>query len=651
MNNRLMIGAALSAMGFAAAQAADAPAPDVAGADAATAVESVVVTATRYAQPIDKVGQSITVIDHQTLEAQQTVIVSELLNRTAGVSVTRNGGPGGTTSLRVRGAETDQTVFVIDGVKLNDPSAAGGGYDSSSLLVGDIERIEVLRGAQSTLWGSQAIGGVVDIVTAQPTKPFEAQASAEGGSLSTSYLRAAAGGVTDRLSWRVAASRYHTDGVSAYEFGKERDGDTNTGLSGRANLRLAQDVSLDVRALYSRSRTAFDGFPPPAFVFADDREYGVSKDLVVYSGLNFGLLDGHLRNRVAFGYTRSERHDFNPDQAVTTRTFDSLGQNRRFEYQGVADLAKGWTATFGLEREVARMHSASPSDFDPTPTPVSGRSTINSAYGQLSGSVVKGLTLTVGVRHDHHDTFGGVTLGQVAAAWSLNGGATVLRASYGQGFKAPTLYQLFSEFGNTALKPERANSWDAGVEQAFLNGAAHVQATYFHRRTRNQIDFFSCFGSTGPLCPSHPSGGYYDNIARTKAQGVELTGDATLGPVTLQANYTWTKAKNDVRGSANFGRFLARRPEHQANLWADWTWLGKLTSGVGVEYVGASYDDPGNFNRIRGRTLFDVRASYPITEAVEVYGRVENLTDKHCETTRNYGELGRTAYAGVRAKF
>jgi vitamin B12 transporter len=651
MKTYLMIGAALSALGFANAQAADAPAPDVAGPDAASAVESVVVTATRYAQPIDKVGQSITVIDRQTLEAQQTVIVSDLLNRTAGVSVSRNGGPGGLTSLRIRGAETDQTVFVIDGVKLNDPSAAGGGYDSSGLLSGDIERIEVLRGAQSTLWGSQAIGGVVNIVTTQPVKPFEAQASAEAGSLGTSYLRAAAGGMNDRLSWRLAASHYHTDGVSAYEFGKERDADTNTGLSGRANVRLAQDVSLDLRALYSRSHTQFDGFPPPNYVFADDREYGISKDLVAYGGLNFGLFDGHLRNRVAFGYTRSERHNFNPDQAVTTKTFDSLGQNRRFEYQGVADLAKDWTATFGLEREVARMRSVSPSDFDPDPAPTHGRSTINSVYGQVSGSVVKGLTLTAGVRHDHHDTYGGDTLGQLAAAWSLNGGATVLRASYGQGFKAPTLYQLFSEFGNTALKPERANSWDAGVEQAFLDGAAHVQATYFHRRTRNQIDFFSCFGGPGPLCPSHPSGGYYDNIARTKAQGVELTGDATLGPVTLQANYTWTKAKNDVAGAADFGRLLARRPEHQGALWADWTWFGKLTSGAGVEYVGASYDDPANRNRIEGRTLFNLRAAYPITEQVEVYGRVENLTDKHYETTRNYGELGRTAYAGVRARF
>jgi vitamin B12 transporter len=531
-------------------------------------------------------------------------------------------------------------------VKLNDPSQPGGGYDFGNLLVGDISRVEVLRGAQSTLWGSQAIGGVVNIVTAAPTKPFESSLDAEGGSLSTVYVRAGVGGASGRFTWRVAASHYRTGGVSAYRLGKEPDGNRNTGLSGRLNAKLSGDLSLDLRAVYYNSRSEFDGFPPPAFSFADDPEYGRNKTFVGYGGLNFAALAGRLQNRLAVGYTRTDRVNFDLPQAPSRVTFDGLGQNRRYEYQGALDIAQGWFATFGAEREDA--HSVTVSTFSPK---AHAKATTDSLYAQVQGEAATGLTLTGGVRHDDHDTFGGKTLGQVAAAWSLNQGATVLRASFGQGFKAPTLYQLFSEYGNTTLLPEQADGWDAGVEQSLLDRNVKLSATWFSRKTKNQIDFVSCFGGPAPLCPTHPSGGYYDNIARTKAHGIELQGLAKLGPVSLNANYTWTKAQNDVAGSANFDRLLARRPEHQANVSADWTWLEKLTTGVSLRYVGASFDNPANTILVKGRTLVDVRASYPLTDNLEVYGRVENLTDRSYETLHDYGAAGRAAYAGVRARF
>jgi len=624
-----------------------------AGPIAVASVSELVVTANRSPQAADRVGQSLTLITSQAIEASQTVDVSTLLAQTPGVSVTRNGGVGGSTSLRIRGAETDQTVVVIDGVKLNDPSTAGGGYNFANLLSGDIGRIEVLRGAQSTLWGSQAIGGVVNIITKEAERPFEANVTAETGSMGTSYLRAAAGGKTERVTWRLAGGRYETDGVSSYRLGQEKDGYENTGFSGRAVVRANDALSFDLRGVYSKGRNNFDGFPPPNFAFGDTREYGETEEFVAYGAVNFDLFDGALRNRVAYGYTRTDRQNFNPDQAVTNVTFDAKGENKRWEYQGVWTINQAWTATFGAESEDADMRTASPSAFTPKPTPTTAKAGIDGIYAQVQGEVLTGLTLTAGLRRDSHDTFGDHTLGQVAAAWSLNDGNTVLRASFGQGFKAPTLYQLYSEYGNTRLEAEEADGWDAGIEQRLLDRFT-ARATWFQRETENQIDFFSCTSTTtNPLCFVNGvrRSGVYANTARTKAHGVELEGTADLGPLQVAANYTWTDTENTSPGNANRGKKLARRPEHQANIQATYTWENKATLGGSIRYVGASFDSAANTYVLQSYTLLDLRASYPVNETFEVYGRVENAFDDTYETTRNYGSPGRGAYVGVRAKF
>ena len=348
MRNELIASAATAALLLAstAARAAETPAP-VADPDASQLAD-VIITANRSAQAAERVGQSVTVLTAEAITASQAVSVADLLVRTPGVSLSRNGGVGASTALRIRGAESDQTVVVIDGVKLNDPSSTGGGFNFGSLLINDIARIEVLRGAQSTLWGSQAIGGVVNIVTAEPIAPFSATLDAEAGSRGTQYLRGGVGGASERLIWRLAASHYNTDGFSTAAVGIEKDGYENTGLSGRANIKVTDDVSIDLRAVYSDGTVDIDGFlPAPPYSLGDTREYARTRELVGYAGLNFDLFDDRLSNRIAYGYTRTERDNFNPDQAVTSVTFDAEGTNERYEYQGVFDLRKGWTATFG----------------------------------------------------------------------------------------------------------------------------------------------------------------------------------------------------------------------------------------------------------------------------------------------------------------
>jgi len=640
--------AAASLLAAAPSYAADvadqrAAAPDVAGRAGATAVEDVVVTANRSAQPIERVGASVTVLTQAAIEARQTTAVAELLAQTPSVNYSRNGGPGTATSLRIRGAEGHHTVVLIDGVKLNDPSSTQGGFDFGNLLIGDASRIEVLRGAQSTLWGSQAIGGVVNIVTTEPTEAFQGSLDAEAGARGTTYFRGGVGGANERLSWRLAASRYSTDGYSAYAAGTEKDGYDNTGLSGRLNLKITDAVSVDLRSMWSSGRVDLDAWN------GDSRDYGKTQELVAYAGLNFDLLDGRFRNRIGYAHTDTDRRNFNPDNKIQTLTFDAKGQNRRWEYQGVFAVTEALNATFGVEHEKSEMKSRSLGDWNPNAAYGRGDAELNSVYGQVQWTVLDGLTLTGGLRYDDHAQYGDNLLGQVAAAWSLNDGATVLRASWGQGFRAPGLYELYSEYGNLDLQPEESDSWEIGVEQRLFDRAV-VSATYFQRDSDNEIDYGYCLpGDAHPIC-GQPYGGYYQNIQKAEAKGVELIGrfDVTER-LHLNANYTWTDAKNAV--GEHEGKRLRRRPEHMGNLAADYDWAFGLKTGLSVRYVGESFNDLANAVKVDAFTLVDLRASYPIDENLEVYGRIENAFDEEYQTVLGYGTAGRGVFGGVRVRF
>ena len=298
---------------------------------------------------------------------------------------------------------------------------------------------------------------------------------------------------------------------------------------------------------------------------------------------------------------------------------------------------------FGAQDERSTLNVFSPL-FDLAPT--KANATVNSGYGQITGEVIHGLTLTGGVRYDDHSTFGDHVTGQASAAWRLNGGDTILRASFGQGFKAPSLYELYSIYGNTALRPEEANGWDAGVEQHFFNGKVIVQATYFGRETRNLIQFAPT--DTPPF-------GAYQNVAKAQAEGAELElAWQVTQALNLTANYTFDDDEDRSPGSPTRGQQLIRRPKNSANLAATYVWPVKLSTSVAVRYAGNSFDtnqDTGETVVVGNYTLVDLRASYPLRENVEVYGRVENLADKRYETTALYGTLGRAGYGGVRLKF
>jgi vitamin B12 transporter len=623
------------------------------GADASGTeeLERVVVSANRDEQPLSRIGDSVTLIDAEQVRASQKLTVSDLLATTPGVSVSRNGGLGGSTQLRIRGAEHDQTVVLIDGVKLNDPSSAGGGFNFANLLTGDYMRIEVLRGPQSTLWGSQAIGGVINVVTTAPEGPLLASYAAEGGERGSATVQARAEAGGERFSWRVAGKYLTTDGISALNDdrgGREKDGYRNTGANVRGLWRINEAVSAELRTTYSRGRVEFDGFPAPAFALADTREYGITEELVSYAGVNAMTFGGKLQNRIGFAFTDTDRENIDPDSPVPT-TFDATGRNERWEYQGTLTLNDAIGGVFGLESERSELETRSPSEFDPNPTPLANHAQLDSVYAQVAVSPFDALTLTGGMRYDDHDTFGDETTVRAAVAWSATP-TTIVRASYGEGFKAPTLFQLFSEFGNEDLAPERADAWDVGVEQHLLSDALVLSATYFGRNTRNMIDFVSCFPSTDPRCATRPFG-FYDNVAKTDAEGIELGLTARIGErLRMEANYTDLDATNRAPGS-NFGRDLPRRPAQTLNGEVTYAWPIGLTTSVAVVHSGRSFDNASNSVALDSYTVVDLRAAFVFRDNLELYGRLENAFDEEYETIARYGTPGRAMFVGVRQSF
>ena len=625
-------------------------------------LDEVVVVANRAPEPLSKVGNSVTVLTEADINRSQEPVVADLLAQTPGLTVARTGGVGQPTSVFIRGAESDQTVVVIDGVQLNDPSTTGGGFDFANLLTSDVSRIEILRGAQSTLYGSQAIGGVINIVNPDPASAFGGGITAEGGSHDTGYVTAKLGGKDDALLWRLSGNWYGTSGIPAFDErygGRRLDASQIGGGSGQLRYDFTPDLALDVRGYYTQARTDFDGYDTPTGAFGDDSEYEKSNQLLGYAGLTLKSPDRTLTNRVAFQYTSTETREFDPNAPAnfgspSVETFYGIGRNVREEYQGTWEITPRTQAVFGAQHERSTIDTDSPAFDFSGPMPLENFATIDSGYIQLQSEVAAGLTLTGGGRYDRHDVYGGHSTGQFAAAWALNDSHTILRASFGEGFKAPSLYQLYSNYGNPALQPEQANSWDTGVEQHAWDGRLLLSAAYFQRDSRDLIQFFDCptNPTTGPpLCTKDPFG-YYANIARASAHGVEVVGSFNpIEPLSLAANYTYTDTEDRSPGSRTFGNQLPRRPKQSANASATYRWPSRFTAGVAARYAGRSYDDAANQIALGGYVLVDLRISYAFKDRLELYGRVENATGKHYETAYQYGTYGRVGFAGLRATF
>jgi vitamin B12 transporter len=597
----------------------------------------ITVLATGSRLDIDKAGQAVSVVGSDEIDSVQGPDLTRVLERLPGVTIARNGGLGSTTSLFVRGANSQQLLVLVDGVRVADVAAPGGGYDFGNIVSGGLGRVELLRGSNSVVWGSEAIGGVLALTSRELNG---AEASAEYGARDTFDGQVTAGLSQEGYGVTLNGGYVRTDGLSQAASGTEMDGFKQWRANGRARVELAQSLTARFVGRYTQGTLDIDGYPAPDFNFADTPEYQKTREIGGRAGLAWTSETLDLDAGYQVSDTRRRYYDPTFSNDATSET---QGQSRR------AELTGAWRATDGVRLDFGADHEWSRID-----TSGSDRRKANLSSGHaLLGWYGDAFTVAAGVRYDDHSRFGD--------AWTFGANGSVrltdgwrVRASYGEGFKVPTLYQLFSEYSNptTTLNPEKSRSYDAGIEYGDRNGPLHFALTSFRRDSRDLIGFTSC---SGAICADRPFG-YYINVGRARATGFELELGAQLGETLhAQAAYAYVKSIDRTEVSFNEGTDLARRPRHALTVAADWTplksgALAGLLLGGDIRLVSDSFDFAGEFGRLESYAIGTVRASVPVGEHLEVFGRVENVTDEEYETAGGYGTAGRSAFVGIRAR-
>ena len=610
---------------YAAAALAVLPTPVFAQA----ADDDIVVTASGFEQPRSETGQAIEIVGRDRLDQLQSATIAQVLQTVPGVSVATRGGLGGQTSAFIRGGSSAQTLVLIDGVRINDLTSPNGAFDFGALMTGNIGRVEILRGPNSVIWGSQAIGGVVNVQSIAPVDGFEGRLGAEYGGYDTKRLNANIAGTKGVFEGSVGGAFVKSDGISALAGGTERDGYANATGNARLKVNISDSFTLDFRSYYNRAKVEYDS----AFgVGANGLPVSRNRQFVGYVGANFDLLDGRLHNRIA--YTRTDLRRIGTDPIVFSfNNFNVRGAIDRMEYHTAFDLNDALTLVAGLEYE----RTFASTSFEGA-APDVARNDVVSGFGQIIVRPVTGLTLTAGVRHDAYSDYGGQTTLGGNLAFTPNEGRTMFRATYAEGFRAPTLTEGQPPYGNLQLKPETARNFDLGVEQQFLEGKAQLFATYFNRRSNNLIAF-------------SPVSFQSENIDKVTAKGLEIGLD--LNPssqLDIRASYTLVDAINRTVGDT-FGNRQALRPQNSFSLTADWQTAFGLSLGSSLLVIGDSFDDAANNVRLNGYAIWGLRASMPLSDALEVYARVENMLDAQYTVVSGYNSFGRHATIGVRAKF
>lgn len=613
-----------------------APAPafaDNAAAPSDPAPITVVATGSNIS--LSQTGQSITIIGADEIASVQGPDLTRVLERAPGVTLSRNGGLGSFTGVRVRGAEAEQLVVLVDGVRVADVAAPGGGYDFGNLLTAGIGKIELLRGSNSVIWGSDAIGGVLAITSRELNG---AEASVDYGAHNAVDTNLVAGIKRDRYSVTLDSGYTHTDGISAAASGTELDGFRQWHVGGRGRVELSDSLAFTATGRYADGKLDIDGYPPPLYVFADTPEYQTTREKSGRVGLEYN--GGPLTMNGGVAFSTTDRAYYDPTVS-TEPYYVTDGRSVRSDLTGHLVLPAHLAVDFGSDSEWTHFSDS----YD-----VSQKARLSSGHALL-GWYSDRLSLAGGVRVDDHSRFGTHWTFGANGSYRLTGDWR-LRGSFGEGFKSPSLYQLLSNYGNVALQPETSRSYDVGIEKGDRASQTHIAVTLFHRDTRNLIDFVSCFEVSSGICANRPFG-TYDNVGKARAEGLEV--EADLRPTerfSFHAAYSYVKAVNRTSGDPNDGNDLARRPRDALSLAGDWrTPLHDLTLGADGRLASHSFDDAANTTRLDGYFLVTLRASMPVTERVDIYGRVENVGDVRYQTAAGYGTYGRSAYIGARVRF
>ena len=605
-------------------------------------IEEIVVVGSRLPTQDYKLGSVVTTLDERDIESTGLPYGADVLRFVPGVAVNRSGGFGGLTQVRLRGAEGNHVLTLVDGI---DVSAAGSGeFDFSSLLSGDLERIQVLRGPQSGLYGSNALAGVISIETLDPAEGLQFRGGFEGGAHDVRQSMVSVGGGTERAKARLSVlQRISEFDLSTDDtFGSEDDRDENLTVSGKASFMANETLRFDLVGRFMARETETDGFDfsggPLQGLAIDDSSFSNTDDLTLAARATLEVADDRWITAFSLERTDSDTDggSFGSEAARTRVVLSSSWQ-----WQDVGSVRQR-TSVF-LEEEEETFRNTVP--IDPSQAPTLDRN-LSGVGLEHRFDVGDRLFLSATLRRDENDAFQDQTTWSTGVSWVAFEAGTRLHASYGVGVTNPTFFEQYGfvpgQFtGNPNLAPEESKGWDVGFEQTMLEGALVLDLTYYDAVLEHEIH---------ALFPS-----VVNANGASDRRGVELSLDyrPTTGML-VRGAYTYT-------GADEPGGQEVLRPEHAASLLVDQRLLDdRLTLGASLVFNGEQLDhDFRNFfvtfaserTPIDGYTLVNLNARFQVLDTLEVYARVENLFDANYEEAISFSSPGRSIYSGVRFTF
>ena len=628
----------------------------------AETLPALVITSDRIPVAPAHTGTAIQVYQAPEIEAWGARSLADVLRGANGLEITEQGGPGGLTNATLRGSSQGQTLVLVDGLRIGDPGGIAGEFDFSSLPAGQIERIEVLRGPQSALYGSDAMGGVINIITKKGAGKPGSSITVEGGSFGTISTVLRTWGSTERISWSFSFSGLRSDGFSRYGYRIGRiepflvrplESDKTAKLGGHARISyiVTPGTEIEIGFQHGHSRFHFDN--PGAFLPAQrDTAFnrGTLATTLLFGRIRATAFEGRLENSLTLFGGLTDR--FNRlEQSCFDSFFNSYNCNVVFrsqrigaEYQGTLKAGIFGTLVFGLRSE--REEALNREQWHTPPMPVftnfNASQTTNSVY-LLDRINFGDLHISVGGRIDSVDGKNNFATWRTTAAYTIRASDTILRASAGTGARAPSLFQRFSQYGTPNLRAERNFGIEAGVDQHFMSRRLKASVTVFDTRYRDLIDFN--FALNGGL------GGYF-NVGRARMSGAEAALEYVVVPEAwrLRAIYTRLRAID-----LDTSQPLLRRARDKAAISVIYTGMPNLEAEARMTAIGHRIDVNNDFpyNRVtlRPYAKLDFRASYKMTENIAVFARLENLTNARYEEIRDYGTAGRSIFAGMTVRW
>jgi vitamin B12 transporter len=609
----------------------------------------IVVTATRLETPAREVGSAVSVISGESLERLKREFILEALRESVGVSIAQNGGPGEEASVFLRGANSEHTLVLLDGVALNDPVNPSRSADLAHLYADNIDRIEILRGPQSPLYGSDALAGVVNIITKRGRGPARFALGTSGGSFGTYAGQAGVSGSTARFDYSLGLTGFTSRGISAASAlrpgNSEKDGYRNLTLSGRVGVRLRQNLDVELIGRSVAARTDIDNF---GGAYGDDpnnrQDYRSRFLKAQVRGL---FLRNRWEQRLAISVIDSRRTHDNPADTLHPQESESGVFKSRLltvDWQNNLFVHASHTVTAGLEirqeRGESDYHYFSFGQDFPSLFPLE-RAATTGLYIQDSIRLADRLFAAAGIRYDHHSRAGNALTYRLAPAYIIPATGTKIRASLATGFKAPSIYQLYAPgtiygpIGDRNLRPEKVTGWDAGIEQSWLDGRVRTSLGYFRNDFEDLIDFSFTQG--------------YVNVGRALSRGVEAELEARpLEDVSMSLLFTHLDARDTVTGQR-----LLRRPRNTASAVLRCDFLGRWSATLSYDYAGDRRDiEYSAYSSIPVSLspygLLNGVLTFLAAPGLQLFARVDNALNARYEMVFGYGTPGASLQLGAR---